>query len=99
MANGTVKIHGPEAFEGMRAAGKLAAEVLDMISDFVKPGISTGELDKICHDHIVKEQKAIPANVGYRGFEKTLCTSLNQVVCHGIPDDKRYLKNGSIHYG
>ena len=85
-----------EERKGMREAGKLAAEVLDMVSNFVKPGISTGELDKICHDFIVKEQKAIPANVGYRGFEKTLCTSLNQVVCHGIPDDKRFLKNGDI---
>ena len=83
-------IKSKEELRGMREAGRLAAEVLDMITNFVKPGISTGELDKICHDHIVKEQKAIPANVGYRGFEKTLCTSLNQVVCHGIPDDKRY---------
>ena len=85
-----------EEINGMREAGRLAAQVLDMISNFVKPGISTGELDKICHDYIVKEQQAIPANVGYRGFEKTLCTSLNQVVCHGIPDDKRFLKNGDI---
>ena len=85
-----------EEINGMREAGKLAAEVLDMITKFVKPGISTGELDKICHDYIVEEQKAIPANVGYRGFEKTLCTSLNQVICHGIPDDKRLLKNGDI---
>lgn len=85
-----------EEINGMREAGKLAAEVLDMITNFVKPGISTGELDKICHDYIVEEQKAIPANVGYRGFEKTLCTSLNQVICHGIPDDKRFLKNGDI---
>ena len=85
-----------EEINGMREAGRLAAEVLDMITNFVKPGISTGELDKICHDYIVEEQKAIPANVGYRGFEKTLCTSLNQVICHGIPDDKRFLKNGDI---
>ena len=85
-----------EEINGMRDAGKLAAEVLDMITNFVKPGISTGELDKICHDYIVEEQRAIPANVGYRGFEKTLCTSLNQVICHGIPDDKRFLKNGDI---
>ena len=85
-----------EEINGMREAGKLAADVLDMITKFVKPGISTGELDKICHDYIVEEQRAIPANVGYRGFEKTLCTSLNQVICHGIPDDKRFLKNGDI---
>ena len=89
-------IKSVEEINGMREAGKLAAEVLDMITNFVKPGISTGELDKICHDYIVEEQRAIPANVGYRGFEKTLCTSLNQVICHGIPDDKRFLKNGDI---
>ena len=89
-------IKSVEEINGMREAGKLAAEVLDMITNFVKPGISTGELDKICHDYIVEEQKAIPANVGYRGFEKTLCTSLNQVICHGIPDDERFLKNGDI---
>ena len=74
-----------EELNGMREAGRLAAEVLEMISDHVRPGISTGELDKICHDYIIEEQKAIPANVGYRGFEKTLCTSINQVICHGIP--------------
>ena len=80
----------------MREAGRLAAEVLEMISDHVRPGISTGELDKICHDYIIEEQKAIPANVGYRGFEKTLCTSINQVICHGIPDFNRILKSGDI---
>lgn len=80
----------------MRKAGSLAAEVLEMIGDFIKPGISTGELDKICHDYIVDVQKAIPANIGYRGFEKTLCTSINQVICHGIPDDSRILKSGDI---
>ena len=80
----------------MRKAGRLAAEVLEMIGDFIKPGISTGQLDKICHDYIVDVQKAIPANIGYRGFEKTLCTSINQVICHGIPDDSRILKSGDI---
>ena len=80
----------------MRKAGSLAAEVLEMIGDFIKPGISTGQLDKICHDYIVDVQKAIPANIGYRGFEKTLCTSINQVICHGIPDDNRILKSGDI---
>ena len=77
----------------MREAGRLAAEVLEMISDHVRPGISTGELDKICHDYIIEVQKAIPANVGYRGFEKTLCTSINQVICHGIPDFNLILKS------
>ncbi len=85
-----------EELNGMREAGKLAGKVLEMISDYVKPGISTGELDKLCHDYIINEQKAIPANVGYRGFEKTLCTSINQVICHGIPDNNRILKTGDI---
>ena len=82
--------------EKMREAGKLAAEVLEMISPLVKPGISTGELDRICHDFIVNEQKAIPANIGYRGFQHTICSSVNQVVCHGIPDFTRVLKDGDI---
>ena len=85
-----------DELNGMREAGKLAAEVLEMIGDYVKPGISTGELDKICNQYIVEVQKAIPANVGYRGFEKTLCTSVNQVICHGIPDFNRVLKRGDI---
>ena len=85
-----------EELNGMRKAGSLAAEVLEMIGEFIKPGISTGELDKICYEYIVDFQKAIPANIGYRGFEKTLCTSINQVICHGIPDDSRILKSGDI---
>ena len=85
-----------EELDGMRKAGKLAAEVLEMIGSHVKPGISTGELDKICHDFIINEQHATPANIGYRGFEKTLCTSINQVICHGIPDKNRILKSGDI---
>ena len=80
----------------MRVAGKLAAEVLEMIEPFVVPGVSTEELDTICYEHIVNVQKAIPANVGYRGFEKTICSSINQVICHGIPDKNRILKNGDI---
>ena len=89
-------IKTPEQIEKMRLAGKLASEVLEMITPLVKPGISTGELDKICHDFIVNVQDAIPANVGYRGYEKTICSSLNQVVCHGIPDFQRKLKDGDI---
>ena len=85
-----------EQIEKMRLAGKLASEVLGMVTPLVKPGISTGELDQICHDFIVNEQDAIPANVGYRGYEKTICSSLNQVVCHGIPDFQRKLKDGDI---
>ena len=80
----------------MRVAGKLAAEVLDMITPCVVPGISTGELDRICHDYIVDTQKSIPANVGYNGFEKTICSSVNQVICHGIPSEKKILKDGDI---
>ncbi len=89
-------IKTPEQIEKMRLAGKLASEVLEMVTPLVKLGISTGELDKICHDFIVNEQYAIPANVGYRGYEKTICSSLNQVVCHGIPDFQRKLKDGDI---
>ena len=80
----------------MRVAGKLAAEVLEMITPCVVPGISTGELDRICHDYIVDTQKSIPANVGYNGFEKTICSSVNQVICHGIPSEKKILKDGDI---
>ncbi len=79
----------------MRVAGRLAADVLDMIAPHVQPGVTTDELDQLCHDYIVNTQQAIPANVGYNGFPKTLCTSINHVVCHGIPNDKR-LKNGDI---
>ena len=82
--------------EKMRVAGRLASEVLEMITPYVVPGISTGELDKICHDYIQDTQKAIPANVGYKGYEKTICSSLNQVICHGIPSYERILKNGDI---
>ena len=85
-----------EQIKKMRVAGKLAAEVLEMISPMVKPGISTGKLDEICYNFIIEEQKAIPANVGYKGYEKTICSSLNQVVCHGIPDFKKILKEGDI---
>ena len=79
----------------MRAAGHLAARVLDMIEPFVQPGTTTEELDKRCHDFIVGTLESIPANLNYRGFTKTICTSVNHVVCHGIPGEKR-LKNGDI---
>ena len=79
----------------MRVAGRLAADVLDMITAHVVPGVTTEELDRLCHDYIVDTQKAIPANLGYRGFPKTVCTSVNHVVCHGIPNDKR-LKAGDV---
>src|ERR1700760_634210 len=90
-----VTIKTPEEQEKMRVAGRLAAEVLDMIGQYVVPGVTTEELDKICHDYIVEVQRSIPANLNYRGFPKTICTSVNHVVCHGIPGDKR-LKNGDI---
>lgn len=90
-----VTIKTPEEQQKMREAGRLAAQVLDMIGPHVQPGVSTDELDRICNDFIVNTQKTIPANVGYNGFPKTLCTSVNHVVCHGIPNDKR-LKNGDI---
>ena len=78
-----------------RAAGALAADVLRMIGEHVKPGVTTDQLDKLCHDYIVDVQKAIPANIGYNGFPKTICASVNHVVCHGIPSDK-VLKKGDI---
>ncbi len=94
MTNITIKT--PEDIEKMRVAGRMAAEVLEMIGDYVKPGVSTGELDQICHDYIVEEQKAIPACLGYKGFPKSICTSVNHVICHGIPSEKKILKDGDI---
>ena len=91
----TVTIKTPEEQEQMRVAGRLAARVLDMIEPHVQPGVSTEELDRLCHDFIVGELQSVPANVNYRGFPKTLCTSVNHVVCHGIPNEKR-LKAGDI---
>ncbi len=79
----------------MRVAGRLAAEVLEMIEDYVQPGITTNELDQICHDYIVNHQNAIPAPLNYRGFPKSICTSVNHQVCHGIPSEKK-LKKGDI---
>ena len=77
----------------MRIAGKLAAQVIEYIDVFVKPGVSTGELNRVCHDYIVNVQGAVPAPLNYRGFPKSICTSVNHVVCHGIPGDKK-LKSG-----
>lgn len=84
-----------EEIEKMRIAGRLASEVLDMIEEHIKPGVTTNELNTICHDYIVNEQKAIPAPLNYHGFPKSICTSINHVICHGIPNDKR-LKKGDI---
>ncbi|MDP6708716.1 MAG: type I methionyl aminopeptidase [Alphaproteobacteria bacterium] len=91
---GAVKLHGPEDFEGMRRAGRLAAEVLDMIGEHVQPGVTTAALDQLCHEYTL-DHGAVSAPLNYRGFPKSICTSINHVVCHGIPGD-RTLKNGDI---
>jgi methionyl aminopeptidase len=80
----------------LRIAGALAADVLLMIAEHVKPGVTTDELDRLCHDYIVNVQKVIPANVGYHGFPKTVCISVNDVICHGIPSEQEVLKDGDI---
>jgi len=89
-----VTLHGPEAFEGMRKAGRIAAEVLDLMVAEVKPGVTTAHLDKIAYDYVIAHG-AVPACLGYRGYRHTLCTSINHVVCHGIPNDKP-LRDGDI---
>jgi methionyl aminopeptidase len=91
-----ISIKTPDDLEKMRIAGRLAAEVLQIVAPHVKAGVSTAELDRICNDHIVNVQKAIPANVGYKGFPATVCTSVNNVICHGIPTDSKILKDGDI---
>lgn len=91
----SIIIKTSEEIAKMRVAGKLAGEVLEMIGPYVKPGVSTLELNDICHEYITKVQNAIPAPLNYKGFPKSICTSLNYVVCHGIPND-RILKNGDI---
>jgi methionyl aminopeptidase len=90
-----VNVKSPDEQAAMRVAGRLAADVLDMIGERIVPAVTTGELDRICHDYIVDVQQAIPAPLNYRGFPKSICTSVNHVVCHGIPGDKR-LKSGDI---
>jgi methionyl aminopeptidase len=90
-----VSIKNAEEIEKMRIAGRLAAEVLEMIEPHVQAGITTDELDQICHDYIVEKQAAIPAPLNYHGFPKSICTSVNHVICHGIPGNKK-LKKGDI---
>ena len=92
----TIEIKDSDAIEKMRAVGALAAEQLEMIEEHIQPGITTGELDRICHDYTVNVQQAVPAPLNYRGFPKSICTSVNHVVCHGIPSDDKTLKNGDI---
>jgi methionyl aminopeptidase len=89
-----IKLHGAADFEGMRKAGKLAAEVLDFITPYVVPGVTTDALDRLCHGFIV-DHGAIPAPLNYRGFPRSICTSINHVVCHGIPGDRK-LEEGDI---
>jgi len=91
----TITIKTPSEIEKMRAAGRLAAEVLEMIAPYVTEGITTEELNKICHDYIVNVQKAIPAPLNYKDYPKSICTSINHQICHGIPGPKK-LKNGDI---
>ncbi len=90
-----VIIKTAEEIEKMRTAGRLASQVLQMIGEHVEPGVTTDKLNEICHDYIVNEQGAIPAPLNYRGFPKSICTSVNHVVCHGIPGEKK-LKKGDI---
>ena len=90
-----VSIKTAEEIEKMRVAGKLAADVLTMIEPHVQAGITTEELNQICHDYIVNEQQAIPAPLNYHGFPRSICTSVNHVICHGIPSEKK-LKDGDI---
>lgn len=89
-----IKIYTKEDFQGLRTAGKLAAQVLDYIAAYVVPGVQTIELNRLCHEYIV-QHGAIPAPLGYKGYTKSICTSVNHVVCHGIPSEKT-LKEGDI---
>jgi len=91
----SIKLKSAEDIEKMRIAGQLASEVLDLITEHVVPGVTTDDLNTICHDHIVNVQGGVPATLGYRGFPKSICTSINQQVCHGIPSD-RVLKKADI---
>lgn len=91
-----INLKSQHEIDCMRTAGQLAAEVLDVVTPFVVPGVSTEELDNICFKHITEVQKAVPANVGYRGYKKTICASVNQVICHGIPSLNKILKDGDI---
>jgi methionyl aminopeptidase len=91
-----IPIKNSDDIAKMRVAGQLAAEVLEIIEPHVVPGVSTGELDRLCHEHITVHQHAISASLGYHGFPKSVCISVNEVVCHGIPSDEKILKDGDI---
>ena len=90
-----IRLHDAAAFAGMRKAGRVAAELLDYITPFVRPGITTGEIDRLCHDYVA-ERGGVSAPLGYRGYPRSVCTSVNHVVCHGIPDDTKKLADGDI---
>ena len=92
----TTAVKTPDEIEKMRVAGSFTAEVLEMIEPHVQVGVTTGELDQICHDYITNKLDAIPAPLDYNGFPRSICTSINDVVCHGIPSDSKKLKNGDI---
>ncbi len=92
----SIKIKTAEEIQKMRVAGQLAANVLEMIAPYVKAGVTTGYLNQLMHDYMINEQNTIPATLNYHGFPASSCISINQVVCHGIPDDKKKLKNGDI---
>ena len=92
-----IPIKSPDEVEKMRVAGRMAAEVLDMITEHVKPGVTTDELNTLCHEHITVKQGAIPAPLNYRGFPKSICTSLNHQVCHGIPGDRALKKKDIVN--
>jgi methionyl aminopeptidase len=92
-----IPIKSPDEVEKMRVAGRMAAEVLDMITEHVKPGVTTDELNTLCHEHITVKQGAVPAPLNYRGFPKSICTSLNHQVCHGIPSDRALKKKDIVN--
>src|SRR5579872_3102191 len=96
LRSGRISLHGADDFEGMRRAGKLAAETLDFITPHVRPGVTTDELDRLCHE-FVADRGGTSAPLGYRGFPKSVCTSLNHVVCHGIPSDRRLVEGDILN--
>ena len=95
MKSTNIPIYKKKDFEGMRNAGKLTASILDKLNTIIKPGISTLEINDFCHNLIIKNN-AIPAPLNYKGFPKSVCTSVNHVVCHGIPSEKKILNDGDI---
>lgn len=95
LRDGTIKLHGPAAFEGMRRAGRLAAEILDAVAPMVQPGVTTAAIDDLVRQ-MTLDGGAVPATLGYRGYAHSCCISINHVVCHGIPSDQKVLKDGDV---